>query len=138
HGLVAADALEALLLHDAQELGLRQGRHIADLVEEERAAGALFELADAFAFGAGEGALFMAKQLTLEQRLRNSGAVEREKRPLRPAAVAINRAGNQFLARAALAEDQHGHVLRRDPADRLVHGLHRRTTPDEHVRRPLR
>ena len=46
----------------------------------------------------------------------------------------IDGAGDQFLAGAALAGDQHGHVLRGDPADRLVHFLHLRAAADEHVR----
>ena len=37
-GLVAADRLERLLLKHAQNLGLDRARHIADLVEEQRAA----------------------------------------------------------------------------------------------------
>ena len=69
HGLVAADALEALLLQHAQQLGLRGGRHVADLVEEQRAAVGLLEPADAAAIGAGEGALLVAEQLALQQRL---------------------------------------------------------------------
>src|SRR5262249_24062993 len=53
--LVAADALERLLLQDAQQLGLQRQRHVADLVQEQRAAADLLELADALAVGAGEG-----------------------------------------------------------------------------------
>ena len=53
-GFVAADALETLLLQHAQHLALHERRHVADFVEEERSAGALLELADAFAVGAGE------------------------------------------------------------------------------------
>ncbi len=45
----------------------------------------------------------------------------------------VDRAGDQFLAGAAFAEHQHGDVLRRDPADRLVDLLHRGTAADEHV-----
>jgi len=45
------DALEALFLQDAQQLALRQQGEVADLVEEDGAAGALLELADALAVG---------------------------------------------------------------------------------------
>ena len=65
--LVAADALERLLLQQPQDLGLQGQRHVADLVEEQRAAVALLELADAAAVGAGEGALLVAEQLALQQ-----------------------------------------------------------------------
>jgi hypothetical protein len=45
--------------------------HLADLVEEERAAVGLLEAADAAAVGAGEGALLVAEELGLEERLRD-------------------------------------------------------------------
>ena len=46
-GLVGADALDAALLQRAQQLDLHRQRHALDLVEEERAAVGVFELADA-------------------------------------------------------------------------------------------
>ena len=54
HGnrLRAADALEGLLLEHAQELHLRAGRQVADLVQEERALVGLLEAADAPLVGA--------------------------------------------------------------------------------------
>ena len=68
--LVAADPLERLFLQHAQDLALRRQRHVADLVEEQRAAVALLELADPPPLGAGEGALLVAEQLALQQRSR--------------------------------------------------------------------
>src|SRR5688572_15716825 len=41
-----ADPFELLALEDAKNLRLGQSRHVADLVEEQRTALALFELAD--------------------------------------------------------------------------------------------
>ena len=131
--LVAADALEALVLQDAQHLGLQGRRHVADLVEKERAAVALLELADAAAVGPGEGALLVAEQFALQQRLRDGGAVDGQERLVGPLAVVIEGAGHQFLARAAFAQDQHVDVLRRDPADGLAHLLHDRTAADDAV-----
>ena len=46
------------------------GRHVADLVEEERAAVGQLELALVAELGAGEGALLVAEQLALEHALR--------------------------------------------------------------------
>src|SRR5262249_58515036 len=46
-GLVAAEALEALLLEQAQHLALDGGAHVADLVEEDGPACTLLELVDA-------------------------------------------------------------------------------------------
>ena len=65
--LAAADAGELALLQHAQQLGLGVERHVADLVEEERAAARLLELAGHRPVGAGEGALLVAEELALEQ-----------------------------------------------------------------------
>ena len=65
--LVAADALELLLLQRAQELRLRLERHVADLVEEERAAVGGLELALAARDRAGERAALVAEELALDQ-----------------------------------------------------------------------
>ena len=43
--LAAADALHLALLQHAQQLGLHRQRHIADLIEKQRAAMRLLELA---------------------------------------------------------------------------------------------
>jgi hypothetical protein len=50
--------------------------HLADLVEQERAAVGLFELAQSAGDGAGEGALLVAEQLRFEQVVGNRRAVE--------------------------------------------------------------
>ena len=112
-------------------LACRGQRHVADLVEEERAAVALLELADAAAVGAGEGALLVAEQLALQQGLRDGGAVEGQERRLGPGAVLVDGAGDQFLAGAALAGDQHRHVLGGDAADGLVDLAHGRAGADD-------
>ena len=106
--LVAADALESSVLQHAQHFGLGQRRHVADFVEEEGAAVALLELADPLAVGAGEGALLVAEQLAFQQGLGNGGAVDGQERPGGPAAVLVDGPGDQLLAGAALAQDQHG------------------------------
>lgn len=103
-------------------------------VEEKRAAITLLELADALSIGAGEGALLVAEQLAFQQRFGNGGAIDGEKMPMRAFAVMVNSASHQFLARAALAQNQHRDILRRDAANALVHLLHRGTTANELIR----
>ena len=78
--LGAADALEAPLLQHAQQLGLHRRRHVADLVEEERAAVGQLEPARALADGAGERPFLVAEQLALQQGLRQGGAVDGDER----------------------------------------------------------
>ena len=75
-GAAAADPLEFALLEHAQQLGLKGGADLADLVEEQGAAVGLLEAALAGADRAGEGALFVPEELGLEQVVGERGAVE--------------------------------------------------------------
>ena len=84
-------------------------RQVGDLVEEQRAAVGVLELA-APAPHAGGGAVLDAEQLGLEQRLDERGAVDRHERPGAARAQLVDLPGDQFLARAALALDEHGEV----------------------------
>ena len=61
-GLAPADRIDLALLDGAQQLDLRVERQFADLVEEQRAAIGLDELADVLLGRAGEGALLVAEQ----------------------------------------------------------------------------
>jgi hypothetical protein len=75
---------------------------------------------------------------------RDGGAVDGQERRLGAGAVLVDGAGDQLLAGATLARDQHGYVLGGDAADGLVHLAHRRAAPhdgfalDVVVRRRLR
>jgi hypothetical protein len=66
-GLRGADGDESALLEDAEELDLEGGAHLADLVEEERAAVGEVEEAGLVGRGAGEGAADVPEELALEQ-----------------------------------------------------------------------
>ena len=66
-GACAAGQLELVLLQHAQNLGLRARAHVADFIEEQRAAVRLFEAADALLVGAGEGALLVTEEFRFEQ-----------------------------------------------------------------------
>ena len=79
-GLGSTDALEFVLLQDAQELGLRRLGKLADLVEEDGAAGGALEPPGLLAIGAGEGAALVAEQLALDEALRQSPAVDPNER----------------------------------------------------------
>src|SRR5262249_40610003 len=67
-------------LQDAQQLDLRLGRDLADLVEENGATVGQLEAAAAPGDGAGEGPFLMAKQLALHQAGRKGGAVDLDER----------------------------------------------------------
>ena len=95
---VAADALDGEVLNGAQQLGLRRQRQVGHLVEEQRAAVGVLELA-APALDAGGRPFLDAEQLGLQQRFDQRGAVDRHERPVPPPAQLVNLAGDQLLAR---------------------------------------
>ena len=104
----AAQPLELALLQHAQDLGLGHRREVGDLVEEQRAAVGQLEPALLAPGGAGEGALLVAEQLGLEQRLGQRRAVDGHERPAPPRRALVDGARHALLARAALALDEHG------------------------------
>ena len=106
--------MEGALLEDAQELALRGRRELADLVEKDRAGIAELELAQPAARGAGERSALVAEELALEKRLGNGGAVDGDERAAAPGRERVDRPGEELLARAALALEQHGGVRGRD------------------------
>jgi hypothetical protein len=57
----AAETLKFALFENTQELGLDNGRHFADLVEEQDSAARHFDAARLRSDGAGEGASFVSK-----------------------------------------------------------------------------
>ena len=136
--LVAADALELLLLEHAQHLRLGGRRHVADLVEEQRAAVACSNLPIRWR-SAPVNAPFSWPNSSLSSSASGMAAqlIARNGRSAR-LRVLVDGAGDQFLAGAALAEDQHVHVLRGDAADRLAHLLHGRAAADDPVAGPPR
>jgi hypothetical protein len=107
HRRVAAHRTHLAVLEHAQELPLEPDAHVADLVEEERAAVGLLEQA---AFGhvrAGEGASHVAEELALEQALRDRRAVDRDEGPRGARSGEVDRPGDDLLASPALAGDEH-------------------------------
>src|SRR5262245_52472491 len=67
HETRAAEATKLALLKNAQQLGLRVERQVADLVEEERGAVGLLEDAGSLGVRAREGAALVAEQLALDR-----------------------------------------------------------------------
>src|SRR5262249_50624702 len=120
-------------LEHAEKLGLEFGARVADLVEEDRAAAREVEAAAARAGGAGERALHVTEQLTLEQCRWKRGAVERDERLVPRRAVVVDRARDELLAGAGLAANEHVGAHRGGLADELVRGQHRRIPADERV-----
>ena len=80
---------------------------------------------------AGEGALLVAEELAFNERRGQGGAVYRDERPVAPRAVRVERAGEQFLAGAGLAEEQDGRVRVGDLPDLLQSRPEGRASPDD-------
>ncbi len=73
----------------------------------------------------------VAEEFGLDEVLRDRGAVDGEERPFGAQGVLVDAAGDEFLARAAFAGDEHGRVARGDLADGLQDFLHRFGTADD-------
>ena len=130
HGRIAAHALKGTALEDAQNFRLCGGGHVADFIEEQRAAVALLKLADALGVGAGERAFFVPEEFALQQMLRNRGAVDGEKGPIATLAVAVNGARDELLPRAAFAGDERSGIAGGELADGFENLLHREAFAD--------
>ena len=116
---------------EAQQLHLDVLVEFAEFVEEQGAAVGDLEEALVVAVGAGERPLLVAEQLALDEVLRQRPAVDRDERHVGPLALRVERAGDDFLAGAGLAGDQHAAVGRADAVDELLHGQHRRAAADQ-------
>ncbi|MNY22422.1 hypothetical protein D3C86_1560330 [compost metagenome] len=146
--LPAAQPLDHAVFQHAQQLDLHLHRNIGDFVQEQRAAGCLFELAGlAMSMAARESARRMAEQFGLDQRGRERGQVQADqRRGLRPLVIALRAEGapagavdgprDEFLARAGLAQHQHGHVEPRHGLDLPAQPLHRRALADQQSHTP--
>ena len=90
-----------------------------DLVEEQRAAVGILELADPVARGVGERPADVPEELALQDVLAQCRAVEGHERLVLARAVLMDGLGDEFLSRARLALDEHRGVGRCDPLEPL-------------------
>ena len=99
------DRDEVALLDDPQQFGLYRRTDIPDLVQKERAAVGLLQQTFLVHHRAGEGTAQMPEQLAFQQGVGQGGAVQRNKRFFPAQAVAVQGAGDQFLAGARFTQD---------------------------------
>ena len=90
-----------------QELGLKRLAHVRDFIEKNRAAIGFFNATGLLFHRAGERALFVAKQFAFEQGFGDGGAIDADVTRLAALAQSVQGAGDQFLAGAAFAENEH-------------------------------
>jgi hypothetical protein len=80
---------------------------------------------------AGEGPLLVAEQLAFQETRGNGRAVELDEGSVPPGTQVVKGAGDQLLACARLATDEHGGVGRGDDLDLLQHPAQRRVLADD-------
>ena len=113
-----------MFLQGAEKLGLQVDGQVADFVQKQRALAGGFEQTLLGMLRSGERSLDVAEQFGFDQRGNQRGTVHRGKRLILPRPGKMNRARHQFLAGAALSQDQDRIVVLRDFLDQLVHALH--------------
>jgi hypothetical protein len=118
-------------LQDAQNLRLHGKRHVADLIEENRAAIRIPKSARAVSTGAGESAFNVTEQFALQQLRRNRRAIHGDKGLCIPPAVHMQRPRHQLFACTSLAQDQHGGVAVGRKADGLLNAAHSLACADQ-------
>ena len=95
-------------LKQAEQLRLDLHGEIADFVEKKRAALGRLDLAPMIPDRAGEGSLDVAEEFAFEQFFGKAGATDGHERFVRQVTLLMDGAGDDALARAAFAEDEHG------------------------------
>ena len=119
-----ADGPHFLVLQHAQQFALRVNRHFGNFVQEQRAALGLPEQALRGPRCAPVNAPFLrAEQLALDQFAGQRGAIDLDDAVLGARAQRVDQIGDDFLAGAAFAGDQNGHVAGRHAFDGAHDGL---------------
>ena len=135
---LVADALDLAGFEEAEQQRLHAQRHLADFVEEHRAAVGGFEETALVAVGVGEAAAGVAEQLGFEQRVGHGRAVDREHRRVAAPAARVDQVGHDLFAHAAGAGDEHLGVGPGRVLDLLMHHLERLAPADQRMRARLR
>src|SRR5207244_6857537 len=98
------------VLEYVEQLGLQRRMQLADLVQEDRAGVGELEAPGLALVRAREGAALVAEQLRLQELTRDRGAVHLDEGRASARRVDVDGAGDQLLAHARLAADEHGDV----------------------------
>src|SRR5262245_40551595 len=105
-GARGANAVEALVLKDPEQLALVLRTQLPHLVEEHRAPVGLLEVPPSVPGGPREAAADVAEQLALEQLRRDRGHVDRDEGGIGARTEAVGRPREQLLAGSWLASDE--------------------------------
>ena len=120
-GFGAAQSLELAFLQDAQQLGLHFERQLANLIQEDRGTVRDLETSDLSRQRPGERALLAAEEFAFHQGRGERGAVDFDHQVPLARAEAMDGLGDEFLARACFAADEHRRIRGRDLLDLAEH-----------------
>ncbi len=134
-GRRAAKFFDLAVLEKVHQLDLQHRRQFADFVEEKRAPLGRLKLAELRRMRFGERSFFVAKQLAFQETVGSRAAVDDDEGSVSARTVPVNRVGDNFFARAALAGDQHGNVGYGDALNEAKDLAHLRRLPDDAVKR---
>ena len=121
---VAAKALDAAFLQNAEKLGLQGEAQVANLVEKKSAAFGSLEAAATCDQRAGKGTALVAEELVFDQGFRDAGTEKGDKGTFSTSAFAVDGPGEQLLAGACLTGNQDGDITGGDFLGQLEDLLH--------------
>ena len=111
---------------------MQRQRHLANLVEKQRAAVRGFDQPGLAALAcAGEGTLFVAEQFALQQGFRKGTAVDGDERKVAPRAELMHALRDHLFAGAGFAQHEHGGVRLCIATHQRTHALDRRGFPHQ-------
>ncbi len=111
-------------------------RHLADFIEQQRAAVRQFEAANAPLGRPRESPAFVAKNLAFHQGLRDCRTIDGYKRSVRARRELVQRPRHNLLARPRLSRDQYRSRTRRRHLHDAHHLLHLLRRPDQVTQSP--
>src|SRR5262249_23531777 len=117
----AANSFEGVFLNSPQEFRLQLEWHVADLVKKQPTVLPQLKPSGSLHVRASKGPAFMAEKLALEQRTRNSRAVQSYKGLLVPPATFMDCPRNELFARASFTQQQHRSIGGGHHLDELEH-----------------
>ena len=103
---LGANGLNLAVLEEAQQHRLHAQAHLADFVEENRAAVSDLQLPWLVAIGAGKTAFDVPEQFRLEERIGQGGAIDGDEGTRVASRVRVDMTGDEILADAALTSNQ--------------------------------
>src|SRR6185437_3768321 len=124
HAVRGSDWLDLLFLEGAEQLRLQVYGQVADFVQEERAAAGCLHQALPGLHRAGEGALHVAEELGFDEGWYEGRTIHRNEGLRAAGAGKMDRASDELLAGAALAENQNGIIVLAHLFDQSVDALH--------------